>query len=255
MWWLWIAGPLLVALLFVATDWRDKRREVELARWRRGMGARAHKVKAPGGPKSVATLPSTLRRILVAAGGGERVDAFELVPRLAYLAIMGGNLENGSDHQTVVAKLDEPAPTFCVRPLATLDGQREPNLGVQFKKDPELMDLFIVERTLEEGAHPAPTEAGDKAIRKWLSPPVRAALLDMPDAWLWVDGKTMALSRYGCVHAERLHDLVTTADIVFAEYGADGGPSLFGDEGEDAPDEGPVAKPAAKKKASVAKPA
>jgi hypothetical protein len=61
-----------------------------------------------------------------------------------------------------------------------------------------------------------------------------------------VDGraKAMAFTLYGPADAQRFEDLVAAADIVFAEYGAEGGPSLLP---EDAPAEkgGPNAKPKA----------
>lgn len=40
-----------------------------------------------------------------------------------------------------------------------------------------------------------------KQIRSWLSRPIREALLDFPDVWLSVQGKTMALTLYGAVSA------------------------------------------------------
>jgi hypothetical protein len=298
MWWLWIVGPMAMALLYLATDWRDKRRETEVEQWRLGMGPRAPaKQKAgyrdgkqtkqpPAGAKKVTALPGPLARILLAAGGGERVGYFELVPKLAYLAVMGGNATSGSDHQTVIARLDEAAPTFMVRPLPIIEGQHEANTGVQFKKDPEFMEAFIVERSLEPGAAvpagqdvasalrvagalsktarvaskvaaaatpDAPVdEAEERAIRKWLSPPLREALMDFPDAWLRVEGKTMALTLYGPADADKLGELVTAADVVFAEYGAEGGPSLFGDE-EEEEEEAAAAAPPAKKAASGGK--
>jgi hypothetical protein len=258
MWWLWIVGPMAMALLYLATDWRDKRREGEVEQWRLGMGPRpaAKKKKAgyrdgkqttpaPVGAKKVTTLPGPLARILLAAGGGERVGYFELVPKLAYLAVMGGDATSGSDHQTVIARLDEQAPTFMVRPLPIIEGQREVNNGVQFKKDPDFMEQFEVARSLEPGFIVAGTEADDKAIRKWLSPPLREALMELPDAWLRVEGKTMALTLYGSADADKLGELVTAADIVFAEYGAEGGPSLFGDEEEE--EEAEATAPPAKK--------
>jgi hypothetical protein len=249
MWWLWIVGPFVAALVYLLTDWRDRRREVEVERWRAAWGGREEPVggyrdtkkakgKAPGA-KRVTSMPGPLARMLLSSGGGARLDYFELVPKLAYLASMGGDAMNASDHVTVVAKLDEAGPMLTARPLPILDGQREPNNGVQFKKDPDFMEQYIVERSLEEGAPVAADEATDKPIRKWLSPAVRAALLDLPDAWLRVEGRAMALTLYGPVDADRIDQLLAAADIVFAEYGADGGPSLLGED-----DEEPEAEPA-----------
>lgn len=249
--WLWIAGPALAALVFLLTDWRDKRREAEIERWR----ARAN--EARGKPMKDATaLPAALAKALEGAGGGKRIALSELVPKIAYLAFMGGDGAAGSDHQTVVAKLDAAAPTFTVRPLPILDGQREANTGVSFKKDTEFMELFIVDRSLEGGESSKPaSEAEDKAIRKWLSPTVREALMEQPDLWLRVSGKSMAITLYGPADADRINELVTAADVVFAEYGAEGGPSLFGNEDEEdgKAEAAPPPKKAASKKPSSGK--
>jgi hypothetical protein len=227
MWWLWIAGPVVAALVFLLTGSRDRRRDVEIERWLEGMRARG------AGAKRVTSMPGPLMRMVDAAGGGVRVDYFELVPKIAYLAVMGADAMNGSDHTTFVGKLDDAAPTLTARPLPIIEGERIPNTGVIFKKDPDMTALVLVERSIDGRPEPPATDALDKEIRKWLSPPVRAALKDFPDGWLRVDGKAMALTLYGPADAERLNDLLTTADVVFAEYGAEGGPSLFGDD-EDA---------------------
>lgn len=260
--WLWILGPLVIALVFLLSDRRDERRDAEIERWREGMksppGSRTESsgyretkeipASSVPAPKAVTGMPGPLGRMVLAAGGGQKIGYYELVSKLAYVAVMGGDATAGSDHQTVVAKLDETAPTFTVRPLPILDGQREANTGVQFKKDAEFMEGFIVDRGLEgsDAAPSPPSEALDKEIRKWLSPTVRAALLELPDAWLRVSGKAMALTLYGRVDADRMHELVTAADVIFAEHGAEGGPSLFGeDEEEEEKDAAP--KPAPKK--------
>ncbi len=252
MWWLWFVGPLAAGLLYVVTGQRDKRRDRELGR-RQKQKARGVKVereeggyrggkeevstvaKARPGPRRVTSMPGPLTRMLASAGGGVRVDSFELVPKLAFLVAMGADATQGSDHTTVVARLDEASPTFTVRPLPIVEGERVANTGVAFKKDTEFMELFLVERGLENGPPVPVSEDGDKAIRKWLSPPLREALLDLPDAWLRVDGKAkiMALTLYGPADADRIQEILAAADIVFAEYGADGGPSLFGDDEED----------------------
>ncbi|APR84809.1 Hypothetical protein A7982_10158 [Minicystis rosea] len=243
--WIWIIGPVVVALLFVLTDRRDKRRDAEIERWRTRMGS----------PKSVNSLGGPYMRMLLAAGAGQRVGYYELVPKIAYLALLGGDAVAGSDQHTVVAKLDESAPTFTVRPLPILDGQLEANVGVQFKKDTEFMETFSVDRYLE-GSESVPQPANDaldKQIRQWLSPPVRQALLELPDAWLRVDGKMLALTLYGPADADKLNDLVTAADTIFAEYGAEGGPSLFGDDEEEDAAAAPPKRQAASKKASASK--
>ena len=244
--WIWIIGPVVVALVFVLTDKRDKRRDAEIERWRARMGS----------PKSVNTLGGPFMRMILAAGAGQRIGYYELVPKLAYLALLGGDAVAGSDHHTMVGKLDESAPSFTVRPLPILDGQLEVNTGVQFKKDAEFMETFSVDRVLEgsESVPKAPNDALDKQIRQWLSPPVRQALLELPDAWLRVDGKMMALTIYGAADADKLNDLLTAADTIFAEYGAEGGPSLFGDdEDEAAPAPPPKRQGERNKKASASK--
>jgi hypothetical protein len=204
----------------------------------------------PGrGVKRVDGLPSALMRMVDAAGGGQAVAYFELVPKIAYLALMGSDSLNGSDHHTVVGKLEDPAPTLTARPLPILEGERIPNTGVIFKKDDDMTELFLVERMVEGKPEAPASDALDKAIRKWLSPPVRAALKDFPDGWLRADGRAMSLTLYGPTDPDKLNELITTADVVFAEYGADGGPSLFGDdeEEESAPPPAPAKKDAPKK--------
>jgi hypothetical protein len=256
--WLWFAAPLVAGLIYGLTGQRDPRRDAELQRWQNQMrrevkpaGYRSAKevktAKLGPGPLRVTSMPGPLTRILDSTGGGARLDTFTLVPKLAYLVAVGADAFQASDHTTVVARLDEVGPSFTVRPLPIVEGERIANTGVAFKKDPEFMALFLVERGLEAGPSAAVTEEGDKAIRKWLSPPLREALLDLPDAWLRVDGKTrvMAFTLYGPADADRIQELLAAADIVFAEYGADGGPSLLGDEEEEALPQAPPSKKAA----------
>ena len=203
--------------------------------------------------KRVRSLPGPLMRMVDAAGGGEPLAYFELVPKIAYLALMGADALNGSDHHTVVCKLEDPAPTVTAHPLPILEGVRVDNTGVLFKKDPDMTELYLVDRVVEGKPEAPASEALDKAIRKWLPPPVRAALKDLPDVWLRADGKAMSLTLYGPADAEKLNELLTTADVVFAEYGADGGPSLFGDdeEQEAAPPPPPAKKASTKKDAGA----
>jgi hypothetical protein len=249
MTWLWFAAPLVAVVVYVLAGRRDERRDAAIARWR----------KAAGNPRRTTSLPGPSARILETTGGGTPLGYFELAPKLAHLAIMGADALQGSDHATVVAKLDEPGPTFTVRPLPIVEGQRIPNTGVQFRKDPAFMALFLVEPTLEEGPVAPVREADEKAIRKWLSPPLREALLEFPDGWLRVDGraKAMAFTLYGPADAQRFDELIAAADIVFAEYGAEGGPSLLPDEAKAESDEpepkaesGGPKQPPPKKKAS-----
>jgi hypothetical protein len=242
---LWILGPVAAALAYVLTGWRDRRREAEIERWRVMMDERAGRA---AGVKRVESLPGPLMRMVDAAGGGQPVAYFELVPKIAYLALMAADSMNGSDHHTVVGKLEDPAPMLTAHPLPIVEGERIPNTGVLFKKDPDMTELYLVERAIEGKPEAPASEGTDKAIRKWLSPPVRAALKDLPDVWLRADGKAMALSLYGPADAEKLSELITTADVVFAEYGADGGPSLFGDDEEDEAEEAVAPAPVPAKK-------
>jgi len=251
--WLWFVGPLVAGLIYVLTGGRDKRREREIERWRARMAPKKVVRKdgayrdgksatetAPG-LRRVTSLPSPLPRILEATGGGVRLDTFVLVPKLAFLVTMAADLTQASDHQTVVAKLDEAGPTFTVRPLPIVEGERAPNTGVQFKKDAEFMQLFLVEHGVGERPVAPDGGAADKAVRTWLSPPLREALLELPEGWLRVDGKakTMAFTVYGPADADRIEALIAAADIVFAEYGAGGGPSLLGDDGPDGAGDAP----------------
>lgn len=250
MWWMWIVGPILVLIIYGLTGGRDKRSEAEIERWRLSMGPKSAVRKKPAGSrggkdgpapgpgaKRVMSLPGVLHRLVEAVGGGTPVARIELVPKFAYLAAMEANATSGSDHQTVVARLDEPAPSFTVRPLPIVEGERVANAGIQFKKDPEFMDLFLTEAIGNPSAFgtaaPPPSAEEAKRIRSFLSGPVREALRELPDAWLRVEGKAMALSLYGPADADKLNQLMTAADVIFAEYGAGGGASLFGDEEED----------------------
>ena len=198
------------------------------------------------GAKVVSALPGPLQRVLNAAGAGDALGHYELVPKIAYLSVMAANAMTGSDLQAVSGKLEADAPAFVVRPLQIIEGERAANTGLEFKKDPDFMGFFQVDI---DTAPPAPPPAGAKAqlaiptdaerakkIRSWLSRPVRDALRDLPDAWLYVQGRAMALVLYGPADAAKLDELVTVADVIFAEHGDDGGPSLFGEE-EDEEDE------------------
>lgn len=249
MLWLWYVAPFATLVVWFLTGLpgrHEARRDREIARWRalmvpetverKPVGYREHAKskkstdkkstdksadKKPG-PRQVTSLPGPLFRVVPELGGGVPLGYYELIEKLAYVAIMGPNLTNGSEYQVVLAKLARPAPWLMACPLPIVDGARLPNTGVQFKKDPDFMGLFMVEGP------------DAKAIGKWLSRPVRDALRDFPDAWLHVEDRAMALVLYGPVDAERLQELIATADTIFAEHGAEGGPSLLA-ESEDEP--------------------
>ncbi len=238
MWWLWIVGPIAVAVIYALTAEVDKRRAAEGDAWAAGAGL-----------KKVAAAPSELGRMFEEAGGGMPLRIYELVPKLAYLGLFDADASSASQHQTVVCKLDAPAPYLSARPLPIVEGNRIANVGVPFPKHPSFAELYLVE---------GPDHA---AIKKWLVRPLRNALLDLPETWVRVDGKAMAVTLYGGADADRIDDLVATADVLFAEYGADGGPSLLpdldddGDEDDEPPPPPKVAakvKPAAKGAAPAA---
>ncbi|MBK8255409.1 MAG: hypothetical protein IPK82_22460 [Polyangiaceae bacterium] len=242
--WLWVAGPLLIALIYSLTKASSKERKKRLREadlWRRSLGElrggdesmrgspyrpepNAKKKTPPPakaadpGPARVKKIPSTLAGALAAVGAGEVVSHFELVRDLAYLSIVEANLFGGSDYQSVSGLLEERGPSFTVRPLPVVDGAHVQNSGVQFKKDPELMEKFLIEG------------ADAKAIGKWLTPSIRRALCGVPSAWLRVQGATMTVTTFGDADADGIDRLVELADHIFAEHGAEGGPSLFGDD-------------------------
>jgi len=218
--WLWDVVPVVALLVYLATtlrlDREEARRRKEVRRWtdevlgpvetRKGLKSR--RVKA---------LPSVFNPLLEAVGAGERVSDIVLVPKLAYMAVRSSDHLNGSDHTTVLCRLDRAAPHMVVRPLPIVDGNLAENTGLKFRKDPEFMDAFIVEGAVA------------KKIGRWLTPPLREALMEVPDAWLRTQGKQLALTLYGPVDAELLDELVAAADTLFAEYGEVDDESLFGD--------------------------
>lgn len=243
--WLWVGGPLLMLLIYGlvmrggSAERKKRLREADIWRAsvvdpratddnRKGAPYRPDPKKdtpkgkpKDAGPRRVGSLPSALRGALFEVGGGDPVAHYELVSDLAYLSVMEANATAGSDYQAVSAKLEVAGPAMTIRPLPIIDGAPLPNTGVQFKKDPELMAKFLVEGP------------DAKAIGKWLSGPIRRALCEVPWAWVRVQGKTMTVAGFGAFDATKIDALVELADAIFAEHGAEGGPSLFGDEGED----------------------
>jgi hypothetical protein len=243
MLWLWYVAPVAALVIWFLTGLRGRheaRRDREIARFRKLMapksvvrapagyrGARETTTELPG-PREVHKLPGPHLR-MVQELGGTPVTHIELVDKLAYVSILGPGPSRLSECQAVVAKLAKAAPPFEVYPLPTIDGKPIPNTGVQIKNDAEFMEQFMI----------AGQDA--KAIGKWLSRRVRGALRELPEAWLHVQERTMALVLYGPVDAERLRELVVAADALFAERGAEGGPSLLpeDDDGKaDAEDDG-----------------
>ena len=266
---LWFAGPVAVVIIYLLTMSRDKRRADEADAW-----AVSQRVKR------VAVVPSAVAGLLDEVGAGAPLRVFEIIPKVAYLGVFEANAVAGSDHQTVFLKLENAAPAFTIRPLPIVDGNRITNVGVPFAKHAAFAESFLVE--------------GDDvaAIKRWLTRPLRKALLQLPDLWVRVDGKLMTVTLYGTTYTPRhdeeptgaatgpyregprspvvldsmrLQDLVTAADALFAEHGADGAPSLLleeerddapGDDDDDAdepafhPPPGPAVTKAAAPKAS-----
>lgn len=233
--WLWYVGPIVVAVVYaLVAFWptrRAQRRTAELKRWVEEflgpLTPARKKSKKKRSARDLARLtrsrflgrlPRAFDDLLEAAGPGSSVANIVLVPKLAYLAMRGANRVSSTDHQTVVARLAKPAPSMVVRPLPVVEGRQVDNRGVQFDRDPDFMQQYLV-----EGVE-------SRAIVKWLRKPIREALVELPDVWLRTEGRVMALTLYGEVSAERLDEFVATADAVFAERGAGGAPSLFGDE-------------------------
>lgn len=218
--WKWLTGPVVLAVLYYVTGDRTGRREREVEVWRaarspkKGEPARAGKP----GAKKLSELPGEVAALVDNVGGGSALAGFELAPKLAYLAVMNSDLVSGSDHQTVVAKLDGPPLSFTARPLPVIDGARAAQTGIEFKKDPEFTEQFLVEG------------ADAKAVKKWLIAPIRQAMLDLPDVWLTVRGRMMALTLFGSADAAQLEELIGVADTMFGEHGAGGAPSLIGEE-------------------------
>ncbi|HEY4120629.1 MAG TPA: hypothetical protein VGM56_22345 [Byssovorax sp.] len=245
LWWLWIVAPLFTAFVYLLSNRPDDRRAREIARWRKGFGPHLADDEAePDGrrrrpPRQAQGLPGPLARGFGKVGDGQPLGFYELLPRVAFLAIAEAGSADSSDYQAVVARLDEKAPTFTVKPTPIVEGVLQPGLGIEFKKDPDFSDAFVV-----EGVNDAPATL--KAIRRWLSTPIRDALMDVPEVYLWVDGATLVVAYYGAAGEDELNRLVLAADTIFAEHGAAGGASLFGedDDEEDDEDDAPSRSPA-----------
>lgn len=218
---MWIVGPIAVGLIYALTTTHDKRRAAEADRFRKE--AHLKLVKNP---------PSDLAEVFTEAGGGSPIGLYEVLPKVAYAGVFEADVGAGSDHQTVVMRLEKAAPTFVARPLPVVDGQRAPYTGVPFPKDPELMEHCLVEGAEEKG------------IRNFLKRPLRDALLQHEGLWLRVSGKTMAVTTYANVGVAGLHELLEAADIFFAEHGPEGEPSLlFDPEDADEPEAPEVEAP------------
>jgi hypothetical protein len=227
--WLWYVGPMVVLLVYLISTLRplatESRWARELTRWlveyigplpggKKGESYRKASKKRRS--RRVARLPAAFAAMLEQVGQGSGILDAVLVPKLAYLAARGADALNGSAHQTVFCKLAKAAPTMTVSPLPVIDGSAVENKGITFSKDPEFMEVFVVE---------GPSA---KAIGKWLTADLREILMEQPNVWLRTEGKVMALTLYGETDADGVDELVATADALFAERGASG-ESLLGD--------------------------
>lgn len=205
---------------------------------------KAVKVEVQKRLRSVSSLPPELANLLPKVGEGRPVGYFQLKKNLAYVAVVEADAYSVSDFVTVVMALEEAAPRFVLRPLPIVEGRRIKNTGIKFKDDPEFTEEFLIEA--------APGAASDpQAVREFLSEEVRDSLFELPRAWLVVEKNAMSLTVYGAFDADVADKLVETADVLFAEHGAEGGPSLFEPDGAVDP-RGKTASPKKKKKKKAA---
>lgn len=255
-----VSGLLAVALIWYITGERDPRVAREIDEFRhfptrreiepeigessfRSIAEQAREIEQQKLLRGVPLLPPTFARMLPTVGEGRPVVYLQLLEDLSYVAFVEADAYNVSDYMTVLMLLEEPAHSFVARPLPLLDGVRIANTGLTFKDDPEFSQQYLVE--VDPGRDP-------RAVRAFLSPVVRAELSSLPAVWLHVNGNVMALTIFGRFDAETADHLVDMADVLFAEYGADGGPSLLDPDGAEVVGE-PV--PVKKKKKKKSKPA
>lgn len=161
--------------------------------------------------KKVQQCPTDLALALEQIDGGKTISFFEIHPKIAYVAIHQNDSGSLSDWTTVLLKLDARGPSLELRPLVV--GDPLPSRSIGFK-DEEFAARFVI-----EGDDP-------KAVRAYLIPELRDELLENDDVHLLVQDKTMALTIYGAFDRARAMRLLDVADVFFAEYGAEGGPSL-----------------------------
>lgn len=172
--------------------------------------------------KRVETLPPPFARMLPIVGEGRAFGFLQLKEDLAYVAFVEADDHNVSEYVSVLMLLDEQMPTFVVRPLPIVDGARVPNIGPRFAEDAAFTAQYLIE--LDPKANP-------HAVKSFLSPIVREELLSLPAVWLHVHGNVMALTLFGRYDAESVDHLVDMADVLFLDYGAEGGPSLLEPDG------------------------
>ena len=257
---LWVSAPLAVLLVWSISRTDDRKLAEEMEIWRRKSGKRkarvvsedydnpavvrsgerpqvttAKKVSTYRGaqsqttgddPRQVVAPPWELTALLEQAGGGKQVGVYQLLPKLAYVIAVEADGVAGSDFVAVVAKLEAKHVPLLARPRVPEDVNAGPAL---ISKDALFREAFWVECT------------DVKAARDLLSEGIRETLRELGGGWLFVRSDAMALVRYGYIDAGRVHALVTAADEIFAEIGADGGPSLLGeDDGAPSPMKAPA---------------
>jgi hypothetical protein len=249
MWWLWYVAPVAAGLIYLLTGQVDRRALKEIEAWREALAARragaAAGAKDPKnkqqtasretaelpkkkkskkakdlGPKRIAAPPGEFVALAELVGGGRALGNYEIVARAAYATFVMGDLAGSSDHQTVLVRLSDKAPTFTARPNAFFAGKPLPPTAIEFRKDPDFAAAYLVEAN---AAHA-------KSIGRWLTRSLRELLIDSSEVWLYVSGKTLALTIYGPVRQEKIAALLEIADVFVAEYGDEGGPSLFGED-------------------------
>lgn len=195
--------------------------------------------------KQVPSLPPALERILPVVGEGQPVAYLQLKRNLGYVAFVQADDHNVSDYVSVVLALEDSVTPFVARPLPVVDGARVPNTGLKLADDPEFTASYLVEVDPRRDA---------RDVRAFLSPLVREELLSLPVIWLHAQGNTMALTIFGSYDADLLDHLVDVADVIFAEYGADDGPSLLDPDDAEVLGGSKITKKK-KKKPSVSRPA
>jgi hypothetical protein len=243
---LWVSAPLGALLAWAVSSTDDRRLAAEMEAWRKASGKRKPRVvfesyrnpavvrptdrrdlarkQLEGGAgqassaargKQVVAPPWELSSMVRLAGAGRQVGVYQLLPKLAYVVAVEADALATSDFVAVVARLEAKHPELVVRPRAV---EERPTARTVQLKDARFNDRFFVES-------PAP-----KAAKELLSEGVRETLRDLEVGWFFVRGDAMALVRYGRIGAEDVRALVDAADEIFAEIGAEGGPSLLGDD-------------------------
>lgn len=246
---LWVAVPLMVLLAWRISRVDDRKLAEEMEAWRKTSGKRKARVvsesyenpavvrkqdaappsrsapnptagdreagRVKGKASDVVALPWELTAMLELVGGGKQAGVYQLIPKLAYVIAAEADGVAGSDYVAVVAKLEAKHVQLLVRPRIPEDVSKGPAV---ISKDAAFRDAFWVEC------------ADVKAARDLLSEGIRETLRDLDGCWLFVRSDSMALVRYGTIDSARVRALVAGADEIFAEIGADGGPSLLGED-------------------------